>query len=367
VKKVFELPLSLGYGVGISLWRWLYDTGVFSRNPSPVTTIGIGNITTGGSGKTPLVIALADSYRKKGRTVGVLSRGYGGTPASDPFLFRGCDDMDPGLVGDEPALMGLKLPECLFGISADRYRGARSLADSGADLVILDDAFQSLELLQDRQLVFFPEEWFQNTEMPRKGFPALVPYGVLRDYPETLIDADAILYNVYDGTPEAVEASGSEKRERIRNVLSRIDPRFGSKPLLGQFIRFSGIVDRAFRPAETVEAIRSRNVVLVSGIGRPERFHALVAQLGIDPIDRLILPDHVRYGEDVTAAIRRWLSQVKSKGVSADVVLTTEKDMVKWRRVNWDETDLRAVSIRSEPIEPDRWVSLLDKERARGG
>lgn len=367
MNRMVELPLSLGYGVGVRLWRWFYDTGLFTRIQSPVTAIGIGNITTGGSGKTPLVIALADLYRMKGRKVGVLSRGYGGTPASNPFLFRGCDDMDPGLVGDEPALMGKKLPECLFGISSDRYRGVCSLADSGADLVILDDAFQSLELLQDRQLVFFPEEWIRNPKMARNGFSALVPYGSLRDYPETLIDADAILYNAYDVGTETVTDSDSEERERIRNILSGIDPRLGRKPLLGQFIRFSGIVDREFRPAEPLEEIRSRKVVLVSGIGRPERFHALVAQLGIDPIDRLVLPDHVRYGEDVTAAIRRWLAQLKRKGVSADVVLTTEKDMVKWRRETWDETDLRAVSIRAEPIEPERWEPILDKERMRGG
>ncbi len=365
MNRTIEIPLSLGYAMGIRLWRLFYDKKVFPRRRSPVPSIGIGNLTTGGSGKTPLVIALASLYTEMGRKVGILSRGYGGKRPGDSMVFRGGDDVDPEIVGDEPALMAEKLPSCTFVLSSDRTRGASELAAAGVDLVILDDGFQSLELIQDRQCVFFPEAWIRDPDRVRMDFRALVPYGSLRDYPQTLNDADAILYNEYEEADGAGENTEPGLEERIRNILGRIDPALAKKPVVGQRICFAGIVDRNFRPDGEIEAVRSKKVALVSGIGHPERFHRLVERLGIDAVDRLVLPDHVRYDGPTLATIREWLARANKK-TRIETILTTEKDLVKWRRVSGETAELRAVSIRSELIDSGRWLSILGDGQNHG-
>jgi tetraacyldisaccharide 4'-kinase len=363
MNRTIEIPLSLGYAMAIRLWRLFYDKKVFPRRRSPVPAIGIGNLTTGGSGKTPLVIALASLYTEKGRKVGILSRGYGGKRSEDSMVFRGGDDVDPDIVGDEPALMAKKLPACTFVLSSDRYRGALELEASGVDLVILDDGFQSLELIQDCQCVFFPDAWIRDPKRVRTDFMALVPYGPLRDYPRTLNDADAILYNEYEETYATGEIPEPGLPERIRRILESIDPALGKIPVVGQRIRYAGIVDRDFRPVEETDTIRSKRMVLVSGIGHPERFHRLVERLGIDAVDRLVLPDHVRYDGPTLAIIRKWLDRVNEmeRAEHVDMILTTEKDLVKWRRGVWEGPEIRAVSIRSELIDSGRWLSMLGK------
>jgi tetraacyldisaccharide 4'-kinase len=253
----------------------------------PVPVIVVGNVTIGGAGKTPLVIALVAALRELGWKPGVASRGYGGL-ARGPRLLG--PEPDPAQVGDEPALIAIRTGAPV-AIGADRPAAARLLLDEGVDLVVADDGLQHYPLARDVEICVLDG-------VRRLGNGRLLPAGPLRESAPRLGEVDFIVCN--GGEPQAGE----------------IPMRLAAGAAVS-------LVDASIRkPLATFSQTR---VHAVAGIGHPQRFFDTLREYGIDVIEHPF-PDHHRYVPDDL--------------VFADdlPILMTEKDAVKCRAFgngNW--------------------------------
>ncbi|MGF6496198.1 tetraacyldisaccharide 4'-kinase [Luteibacter sp. 621] len=313
------------YGVGHPPW-WarpleaLYANVVrrreeaFRADPSkvvrlPVPVIVVGNITVGGTGKTPLIIALAQAMAERGFRPGVVSRGYGGTERG-PYLIKETDA--PAMVGDEPSL--IRQYDIPVAIGRERPEAAQLLIDAGCDLVLADDGLQHHRLGRDVEICVIDGE-------RRLGNGHLLPAGPLREPAARLGSVDFIVVN--GGTPQAHEVP-----MRLEGGLAvNLDDPTLSAPLS----------DFAGRPAHAV-----------AGIGNPSRFFASLAAHGI-AVDGHPFSDHHAFTSgDFTFA-------------DGCPVLMTDKDAVKclpFARANWWRVPVRAV------VPEAFWDAVAAKVRA---
>ena len=276
--RVLLLPLSWLFGLGLQVRQLLYRIGLLRRIQVAAPVIVVGNLTVGGTGKTPLVIWLAKRLAAKGMHPAVVSRGYG---ARKPGRLRHARaDSDPAETGDEPVLIARRTGMPVL-VSADRAEAARIAVLEGANVIIADDGLQHYRLMRDCEIVVVDGE-------RRLGNEALLPAGPLREGPERLCSVAAIVVN--DG-----EANQGELVMHV--VAEEAVPLNGGETL--PLFDFTG-----------------RTVHAVAGIGNPERFFTTLQSLGIDVLAHRF-PDHAAYR-------RRELE------FDDDLpVLMTEKDAVK--------------------------------------
>ncbi len=273
------LPFSWLYAVITGIRRGLYSAGIFTRIRLPVTVIVVGNITAGGTGKTPVVDWLVRVLEQAGYRPGVVSRGYGGRRQPAPVAVTA--DSDPAMVGDEPVLLaqrGARVCVC-----ADRVKAARHLVEAGIDVLIADDGLQHYRLARDLEIVVIDGQ---------RGFGnrRLLPAGPLREPPGRLEQADLLLVN-------GGETNGIGHRfELVPGDAVRLDG--GGRRPLAEFAR--------------------RSVWAVAGIGNPQRFTRMLTDRGIE-VQSADVPDHGRISLQSLYERR------------AMPVLMTEKDAVKYR------------------------------------
>ena len=293
------LPFALAFGALVALRRALYRVRVLPVWRAPVPVVVVGNITVGGSGKTPLTLAILEILQRRGFTPGVVARGYGRVPPRehDP---RGVvrvypDVATPEHFGDEPVLIARRSRVPVY-ISPDRPAAARALlaAHPEVDVLVSDDGLQHYALARDLELAVIDAE---------RGFGngLLLPSGPLREPVRRLASVDAAVVN---GAPEAgLEAAAP-------GAVRRFAMRLGEE-------RFESIAEnRALEPAEFALACRGRNVVAVAGIGNPQRFFEHLGALGV-AARGMAFADHHHY------------QPAELKLAGADVVVMTEKDAVK--------------------------------------
>lgn len=304
------LPLGYLFLAVVALRRCAYERGWLPRVRLPVPIIVIGNLTAGGSGKTPLVIALAKALQRSGRRVGVLSRGYGGAPGTEPRLVD--DATDPGVCGDEPLLIRLRTG-CPVCVHPDRVAaGHRLLEASDVDVLISDDGLQHYGMGRDVDIVVVDGSFRFGNRWP-------LPAGPLRESPSRLLSVDYVVCN--GGVPEvgeipmrlvgdaAVALAGSERRDLID--------------------------------------FRQRPVHAVAGIAEPERFFAHLRAVGLQVIPHPF-PDHHRYR----------LSELQFTPEAP--ILMTEKDAVKCRA--WPQLKAWFVPVIAEL--PDHFIRDLEARLA---
>lgn len=262
LRGAHQLPYRLG-------WRRAQVLGV------PV--IVVGNLTVGGSGKTPLVIALASALRRHGWRPGVVSRGYGGR-ARVPMLLDA--HPDPALVGDEPALIRRRAGVPV-AIGRDRVAAARRLLAEGVDVVIADDGLQNPSLARDVEICVIDGD-------RRFGNGRLLPAGPLREPLTRLATLPLRVCN--GGQPQAGETPMALQGEQAVNLVDG-----ASRPLAG----FAGTPVHA-----------------VAGIGHPERFFGALRARGIEVLAHAFADHHAYRPEDLAFGDER-------------PVLMTEKDAIK--------------------------------------
>jgi tetraacyldisaccharide 4'-kinase len=283
-------PLSWLYGAAVALRRALFRRGWRSATRIPRGVVIIGNLTVGGTGKTPLTLWLARQLREAGLTVGILSRGYGrrGTEA------RAVQPQDDWrAVGDEPLLLARR-SACPTLVARDRVAGARRLAAQGVQVILCDDGLQHLRLARDAALVVLDGE-------RGLGNGRLLPAGPLREPAQVLEEADALIVN---GAPRHPSLAGLAARGRLlRMDLEAV-----------QAVPLSG----AAAPRALGE-FAGTPVHAVAGIGNPARFFASLRAHGL-AVHEHAFPDH----HPLTAAELDFGDQLP--------VLMTEKDAVKCPR-----------------------------------
>ena len=283
------LPLTGLYWLVSGCRRLLYRLGIFRTCRAPVPLIVVGNITAGGTGKTPTVIWLARLLAERGFSPGIVSRGYGGSQSKSPM--RVDANSEAAVVGDEPVLLARR-SQCPVVVDADRVRAAAMLVDDGVDIIVADDGLQHYRLARDYEICVIDGS-------RGLGNRRLLPAGPLRESPQRLDDVDQLLVNGHLRT--SAEISVAEQNaisfELEATEASRLDGSL-SRPLK----RFSGT---------TVHA--------VAAIGNPGRFFDLLRAQGIQVIEHAY-PDHA----PVTTAELDF-------GDSFEVFMT-EKDAVKLGR-----------------------------------
>ena len=329
-------PWQLLYGGAHRLRRrWYRDRA--RRLPRPV--VSIGNLHWGGSGKTPLVAAVAAHLRDRGLAVCILSRGYASQGRGVRVVSAGEGPLlGPRVAGDEPVLLAGELPGVAVVVGDDRHRaGLHALhrLSPSPDLFLLDDGFSHLRLRRDLDLVAFPAA-------DPFGGGRLLPSGRLREPLAATSRADAAILT---GLAE-LDGSGAALAEALRPHGFR-GPGFASVTRAGAPRRIGG-----------GELTPGTRVLLVAAVARPEAFAEMVGSLGLEIAGELRFPDHHEYpSASLSRIVEAW------RASSAEAVLTTAKDRVKLQgRL---DAPLAEMPVAAEP-EPAFW-DWLDGEIERMG
>lgn len=324
------LPLAVFYGWGVHIRTVLYETGWMTRRQLPCRVVSVGNLTSGGTGKTPVVIALAQWLTSTGKRVGVLSRGYRRTSRDKHLLVSDGIRVlaDASDAGDEPYLIARRCTGVVVAVGVDRYRLGRWVLDRfPLDYLLLDDGFQHLALRRDVDLVLLDAS-------DAMGIRALLPAGRLREPIAAAARADAVLVTRI--------APGFE----VESVLTALrGVRLKRRPYPVQFAP-ECLVHVSTGAFEKIDFVRGRRAVAVSGIGNPASFRSLLETLGVKVQEELRFPDHHAYSDEDLQRIR-----TRAAAIGAEFILTTEKDAGKLaaRVVHYDP--VWAVRLRTDMME----------------
>jgi tetraacyldisaccharide 4'-kinase len=287
-----------------------YSAGIFPRHRLPRPVISIGNITLGGSGKTPLVIYAAQVLIKLGFIPVVLTRGYG-RRNSDRLLIVSPGRQFPSaasILGDEPALVRRRAPSVWLGISKDRRAAAEAIADQVPGIVfVLDDGFQHQKVYRDLDMVIIDRTQHLTTNH-------IFPRGTLREPVSHLRRCHMVVIN---GMPGPGEQDPTEQAIRSLHVNAGVFHCDQKIKALVPFLHwYSGKEDAC--------SASPKSAFVVAAIGNPGRFRRDVERLGIEVHGTRFFADHHRIGP------KEWLACRKEADARAvDAIITTEKDAMK--------------------------------------
>lgn len=248
------LPLSWFYSLIIILRRLCYQSGLIAVNQIDVPVIIVGNISVGGTGKTPLVIWLADYFKKKGFNPGIISRGYGGKLSGKSQQVR--PDSNPGLVGDEPVLIA-KRTHCPVAIAVQRRRAAEELIEHcDCDLILCDDGMQHYSLGRDIEIAVIDGQ-------RRFGNGRCLPAGPLREPISRLNSVDLVVSKYIAGRHEY------KMEYQYGDLVSLLDPEY----------------------TIPISSLNGQSVHAISGIGNPDRYYSYLRNNKLHIINHEF-PDH---------------------------------------------------------------------------
>jgi tetraacyldisaccharide 4'-kinase len=276
-----------------------YRRGLLPRDHPEGPVVSVGNLSVGGSGKTPVVRRVAEILRDEGEAVAVLSRGYGGSFRGEALFVSDGKELLAGVAeaGDEPVMLARSLPGVVVAVGHRRDRVGRAVeARFGRRVHVLDDGFQHLRLARDLDIVCLDVEDLEDRPLPA---------GRLREGPEALDRAHLVLLTRLEAATEEDLATlerrlGPERTHRVsRRVLGWRD------------------LDGAVAPAPG-------RVFLLAGIARPERFERDAAQSGAEVVGRAFFADHHSYR---SKEMERLAEEARRAG--ADALGTTAKDAVR--------------------------------------
>ena len=320
--------------------QFLYNMRIFRDSTLGVQVIAIGNLTVGGTGKTPVVEKFARELRDQGRNVAILSRGYRSKPVPmhewmlNKLFFR--DDttpprvvsdgrsllLDSEMAGDEPYMLASNLKDVVVLVDKDRVKSGRyAIEKFGCDTLLLDDGFQYWKLRGRRQDIVLIDR-----QQPF-GNERLLPRGTLREPPSHLARASVIFITKSDG-----------KTDELRRRISEVNPNAGiieciHHPLYLEDVFTGGRLEISF--------LSGRKVASLSGIAQPESFEESLVKLGAELVYAKRFADHHRFTQqEMLNVINR------GKKRQAEMIVTTQKDAVRFPKI--DRRDLPIYFMRVE-------------------
>ncbi|MBI3412009.1 MAG: tetraacyldisaccharide 4'-kinase [Planctomycetes bacterium] len=310
--------VSVPYGWGVRLRNWAFERGWKKAFAAPVPVISVGNLTLGGTGKTPCVEYIARFYRELGLRVVILSRGYGAS------VGRNNEARNGEAQNDEAQVLEENLPDVPHLQGADRVHLVQTAVEElESEIAVLDDGFQHRRLRRDLDIVLIDA-----TAPWGHGF--LFPRGLMREPASSLRRAHVVMLTRSDLVEEGA-------LEAIRRRIGKAAP---GLPM----------VETAHRPAAWVncqgadrplDAFAGRPVGGFCGLGNPEAFRKTLEQLGAKLAGWRVYPDHHAYTWEDIERLRVWARQLPSDAVLA----TTQKDLVKIRLERFGERELWALRI----------------------
>ncbi len=332
--------LSKLFAVAIKTRRWLYNWRILRDSTLGVQVIAIGNLTVGGTGKTPVVEKFARELQDQGRTVAILSRGYRSKPAPlhrrlwNKVLVR--EDVTPPRVvsdgksllldsetaGDEPYMLASNLKDVVVLVDKDRVKSGRyAIEKYDCDILLLDDGFQYWKLRGRRRDIVLVD-----CQQPF-GNQHLLPRGTLREPPSHLARASTIFITKSNGDTAA-----------LRALLAQLNPTASIIECIHNPLYFEDLFtgDR-----EGLDFIKGKRVAALSGIAQPESFEESLVKLGGELVYSKRFADHHRFTQqEVLNAINR------GKKRQASAIITTQKDAVRFPKI--DRRDLPIYFMRVE-------------------
>jgi tetraacyldisaccharide 4'-kinase len=337
------LPFSFLYGLGVRVRNFLYVHGWLPVRGLPRVVVSVGNLTVGGTGKTPTTIWLATELGRLGYRVAILSRGYKRAgknslvlepPAERPA--SGGDEGEFLAAGDEPVMMA-RLFGLRVGVGKNRREaGERILSESDADVFVLDDGFQHRRLARDVDLLLLGADWSGR----------LLPAGPFREPRSQLRRAN---YYLVTGAKEKWQPLLS-KRPPETVYYGALEPRALVTFESGQWKEYPlTVLDRS-------------KIFVVSAIADPASFYRMIHDWDGEIVDTLRFPDHHRY------TARDW-QKINRVSRNADYILTTEKDIVKLARFPFARERLLALRVKMTVENGDRLIAAIgrtiEEKRAR--
>ena len=312
------LPLTALFFLVVAVRRWLYRVGVLKSYTVAAPVVIVGNITAGGTGKTPITIWLASELQKRGFRPGIVSRGYGGSKSKSPMIVDA--DSDPAVVGDEPVMLARR-SSCPVAVDANRVRAAQMLIDGGADVIVADDGLQHYRLARDYEICVIDGK-------RGLGNRFMLPAGPLREPLSRIPTVDQIFVNGDYALGDASISSVEQNALKFDLVA-------------GEAVRLNGSLIRS------LDRFANSTVHGVAAIGNPTRFFDLLREAGMQVIEHAF-PDHAVIGR-------------KELGFKDDFeILMTEKDAVKFGDKAADKVWYVPVDLETDPVESGPWLEQIE-------
>ena len=321
-------PLGLIYGFFVSIRNFCYDRGIFKSIAVGSKVISIGNITVGGTGKTPMVHYVVEKLISLDKRVAIISRGYGRTTKGSLLISDGkkllCSVEE---AGDEPYLLAQLCPEAIVAVDEKRVRIAKKIVgDFMPDVIVLDDAYQHRKIMRDIDIVMT-----RSGKAFGNGF--LLPAGPLRESVSGLKRAHIIL--TQDNGDHDMEVTLKEKI-----------PVIACSYCIHQVLNKRGPI--------VVDDLAGKDISAFCGIANPESFSSTLAELKVNILDFKTFQDHHKYTIKDLDFLRS-----RSAGFASKYIITTEKDWVKLPQNELDDSWV-FVRVRLKPKEEEKIVSRFE-------
>jgi tetraacyldisaccharide 4'-kinase len=322
------LPLSLLYGAAVRVRVWLYSRGWLKQKRLNATVISVGNLTVGGTGKTPMVIWLAEKFLADGKRVAILSRGYRGANGTS----------------DEIELMRFRLQDRVsFGVGKNRFAEGRRLeAKQPIDIFLLDDGFQHLQLARAVDILLV------DTSRPLRN-ESLLPGGRLREPLSAIHRADLVVFTRVND------------QLSVKRAIQEF-PEFPIFPAATRLLRYRRLNDTQHTPASQAE-LPPQPIFVFCGIGNPDAFLADVDRWGNCIAGRAIYRDHHSYSAHDLLRL-----EAAAKSAGARALLTTEKDVQNLRDPTFFSLPLYSCEIEVKIADAEQFQKTLMRklEERRG-
>jgi tetraacyldisaccharide 4'-kinase len=299
---------SVPYGAAVRLRNRLFDTGWKRRHKVGVPVVSVGNLTLGGTGKTPCVEYLARFFRERGKQVAILSRGYKGA----------------GVPNDEALVLEENLPDVPHLQGADRVAlAAMAIEELEAELLILDDGFQHRRLARDLDVVLLDAT-------DPFGHGRIFPRGLLREPKSSLRRSDVVMLTRCDQIDQSA-------LNRLTEQVRKLNP---GRPVVATTHTPIAWLQHG-QVDQPADALRGRRVAAFCGIGNPDAFRRTLKDVGVEPLAERAFPDHHAYTRSDVEELRVWARQQPADAA----LVTTQKDLVKLRVDRIGERELLALRV----------------------
>ena len=325
--RIILFPFVAVYFLLIRIRKWFFEKNVFRSKHVDAKIISVGNITVGGSGKTPLVIFLANLLKEEKKKVGVLSRGYGRRTtgyqlvSNGEKIFASVDE-----AGDE---IFYTVNECKIpaAVSENRHKGAtRLIRETGINVVLLDDGFQHRWIYRDIDILIFEQRFLSEVAFPNHF---LLPTGNLREPFDAVKRADIIVIN--------------RKFSSKTDIPDKLKRYFEEKEVFTAYYKTIGFVDMKRKTEYETEEFREQKSLVVAGIAKPFSFLNILNQAKIDTQNKILFIDHKDYSLKDIKKIRKQFYATNSYSV-----VTTQKDAVKLMEYSKELDDIDIFYLKIE-------------------
>lgn len=324
--RLILYPFVPVYAFVIAVRNWFFEINVFKSEGVTAKVISIGNISVGGSGKTPLVISLTNFLKKSDMNIGVLSRGYGRRTHGYLLVSDGKNILAPvNDCGDEIFItaMECKVPAA---VSENRVKGAKNLiSETGVHLIVLDDAFQHRWIKRDLNLLIFEQRFLTESDFFKQN---LLPTGIMREPFSSVKRADAVIIN--------------RKFTPAQEIPARYNRYLKDKKIFTAYYKAIEFGDVKHGTRYGLEEFKGQKSLVVSGVANPFSFINILKQTSVDTSNQMIFRDHKNYSNKEVQEIRK-----KFYSTNSHSVVTTEKDAVKLTRFakEFDDIDIFFLKI----------------------